>query len=334
MLIKLKEAASQKSPDVLPIADLTVKPKSKSETILLGLVCYDPSVPSIWKGMIRHFSRCGLDVDFVTFTSYERLVEALLDRKYIDVAWNGPLAHARCIRLTNGNVISLGMRDVDRDFTTHIVTRTSLKIKSTLGLNDHNVACGTVDSPQAYILPWFALEEDGVELSSLRVTRFDRDIGKHGDTALGEDGVLAALRSEKADAGFISDLMWQRYLGAGKADGLSVLKSIKFDHCQFTGRLEDKSRLKPFQEALSLMTNKGDLAHEENARTMQLEGIKKEWMPPRGPTPESGYEKILKCLDKWNEPRVTWPGLLHTPARHPFKSLEIDYRLVRDNNGC
>jgi phosphonate transport system substrate-binding protein len=334
---RLLQAAQEDDHNVIA-NDHDLRPQPHRDSLLLGLVCYDPLVPSIWRGMMRHFSRCGLDVDFVTFTSYERLLEAL-SRRLITIAWNGPLAHSRCIRVFDGDVISLGMRDVDRGFQAHIVTREDANIHKAADINGKRVAAGTVDSPQAYIMPLRALQESNeVDLKSLAVTRFDRDIGKHGDTAIGEDAVLAALSSGDVEVGFLSELMWERYRKAGKTRGLRILDSLPvkpFDHCQFTALRQNRSILSVFAEALLLMERESEIAHPENKVTMQLEGIKQKWMPPRSHLrPEVGYEAMLRALDEWQEPRLVWPGVLHTSDKHPFRALKIDHRLVRDANGC
>lgn len=41
---------------------------------------------------------------------------------------------------------------------------------------------------------------------------FDVDLGKHGDTALGEVKALEALLEGQADAGLLSKMMWTRGL--------------------------------------------------------------------------------------------------------------------------
>jgi hypothetical protein len=43
---------------------------------------------------------------------------------------------------------------------------------------------------KAYILPLQHISASGVALDSLDVTRYDRDVGKHGDTALGHPTFL------------------------------------------------------------------------------------------------------------------------------------------------
>ena len=115
------------------------------------------------------------------YTSYEAQVDALL-KGHIDIAWNGPLAHVRTQKLTKGTSISLGMRDVDRDFATHIVASKASGIASVQDLAGKKLATGTGDSPQAYILPLQHIKSSGVALDTLEVVRYDRDVGKHGDT--------------------------------------------------------------------------------------------------------------------------------------------------------
>jgi ABC-type phosphate/phosphonate transport system substrate-binding protein len=336
-------------------------PRAASRALLLGTVCYSESTASIWKGIMRHFARRGLEVETVLFSSYERMNAALLSRS-IHIAWNGPLSHARVLRLAPpGSVLALGMRDSDRDFTTHCIVRRDAGIDSPASLAHRRVALGTVDSPQAYLAPLASLQAAGFPLHTLTITRYDRDVGKHGDTAHGETGVLEALASGAAEAGYVSDLMWQRALAKTPALGeaLAVCPALAvapFDHCQFTALAGKLSlpRAKAFQDALLAM---GDgTGHAEDAQTLALEGVRERWLPSRGgalqparrgreegaatgaaallPDATAGYAAMLQALEAFGEPVVRWPGHLHTPRRHPFKHLIIDSSLVRDSFGC
>ena len=329
-------------------------PRAVSRALLLGTVCYSESTASIWKGVMRHFARRGLDVETVLFSSYERMNAALF-AGHISIAWNGPLSHARALRLAPpGAVLALGMRDTDRDFASHCVVREDAGIAAPADLRDRRLALGTVDSPQAYLAPLAHLSGLGAPLHALSVTRFDRDVGKHGDTAHGEAAVLEALRSGACEAGYVSELMWARFLaaegassGAGAAAGLRLAPQLSpppFDHCQFTALRARLSapRAAAFQRALLAMDGSG---HAEDAATLALEGVRKGWVPARGgpvpaapgaapPDPGLGYEVFTHALEAWGEPRLRWPGLLHTPRRHPFKHLIVDSSLVRDSFGC
>ena len=352
-------------------------PRHVRHALVIGAVSYCEYVASIWKGMARHFARQGLDVDFVLFTSYERQNAALL-RGEVDVAWSGPLAHARLVRLAaaapgrrRAAVVPLGMRDVDRGFATHVVARADAGIERLEDLAGRRVAAGTVDSPQAYVLPLAQLRAQlgAAGLASLTLLRYDRDVGKHGDTAHGETAALEALESGAAEAAFVSDLMWQRHLkdpadGRNRnADGrlrqLAGAPVPRFDHCQFSALVPASGdgdgalvaarggraalrRLRTFQRALFAMNERG---HAEDARTMELEGLRAVWEPPRGgllsddddaplPDPRAGYERMLEALEAFGEPRVRWPGHLHSPERHPFRALLVDSRIVPDLYGC
>ena len=205
----------------------------------MGCVAYCPEITGIWDGMKNYFLSAGLKFDYVLYSSYEAQVEALI-RGHIDIAWNGPLAHVRLQMRTNNTSISLGMRDVDRNCISHVLARSGSGIQSIADLTGRKLAAGSCDSPQAYILPFLHLKESGVPLNTLSVVRYDRDLGKHGDTALGETEVLRALERGDVDAGFVSDLMWSRAVNAGDVNTgpknhLIVLPNgpPPFDHCQF-----------------------------------------------------------------------------------------------------
>ena len=167
----------------------------KKSTLVLGCVSYCDAVSSIWEGMRKYFHKKKVPFDFVLFTSYERQLESLLNG-HIDIAWNGPLAHARLQRLIPGT-ISLGMRDVDRDFVSYLVTTKASNIKHWTDLRNKRLATGTYDSPQAYVVPMHHLLStlSPSLVSTIDVTRYDFDMGKHGDTAVGELHVIDALRS-------------------------------------------------------------------------------------------------------------------------------------------
>jgi phosphonate transport system substrate-binding protein len=269
-------------------------------------------------GMKSRLAIRGVDLDYATFNNYERQVSALI-KGHIDIAWNGPLAHVRAQkRAGNQQMISLGMRDVDRDFHTYLITRKQLsnssKIKDWKDLNNKRLAVGTFDSPQAYILPIHFLKTFGVHFNTLDITRFDKDAGKHGDTAVGEEDVLNAVLDDKSvDAGVVSRLMFDRCV---RKKDLDVVKTFPlFDHCQFDclATLPIETR-KVFQEAVMSMNSS---TSDEDRRIMNLEGIRERWETPR----ESGYDSMRDAVV--DEPLIDFPPPLHTSEKHPFRSLTI-----------
>src|SRR5438309_1068782 len=69
-------------------------PAKDRPAIRIGAVAYSPDAVTVFEGIRRHFGRNGMDVDYVLYSNYDALVEAL-HKGHVDVAWNTPLAHAR-----------------------------------------------------------------------------------------------------------------------------------------------------------------------------------------------------------------------------------------------
>lgn len=257
------------------------------------------------------------------FTSYDRQLEALING-HIDIAWNGPLAHVRLKRRTGGKSLSLGMRDCDRDFATHLVVRADSGIRGLADLKGKRLATGSFDSPQAYLQPLQAIAAapDGAAiLKSLHVVRFDRDLGKHGDTAAGEIEVMRALSAGEVDAGFVSNVMWSRALAKGEVNGrgqrkLQLLPAIvpPFDHCQFDAMPTlSQAKRDAFSAALFAMS----MSDPAQKKVMAEEGIKEKWEQPR----EEGYAAMHATLA--NEEARPFPPPLDTPEAHRFATLEV-----------
>ncbi|MBI1311674.1 PhnD/SsuA/transferrin family substrate-binding protein [bacterium] len=260
------------------------------ETILLGAVAYDPKVVAIWEGIRDYFNNSEAAFDFVLFSNYERQVTALL-AGHIDIAWNTPLAHVRVQHHTQGKSLSLGMRDADQDFHSRLIVRTDAGIQGPQDLAGKTLAVGSRDSTQARILPLHFLQQEGVDLKTVRLLSFDTDVGKHGDTGTSELDVLQALRNGDAQAGTIGDLIWVLEQSAGHIDtGLiqSVWTSPGFDHCMFDALPDlDPGKIARFTTALFGMT----WENPEHRRLLELEGLK-EWKPPR----EAGYDSLRAAL--------------------------------------
>ena len=80
--------------------------------IRLGAVAYAPSSVTVFEGIRRYFSRHGVTVDYVLYSNYDALIDAL-EKKQVDIAWNTPLAHAQYHRKAGNASQTLVMRDVD-----------------------------------------------------------------------------------------------------------------------------------------------------------------------------------------------------------------------------
>lgn len=181
---------------------------TKDESVVLGAVSYDPAISTIWEKMKAYLISAGCPFDFVLFTNYERQVAALM-AGHVDIAWNGPVAHVLAQQQAGPeNLISLGMRDVDCDFVSVCVARKDSSVSSVSELSGKVVATGAHDSPQAHLVPLYWLGELGVKPAEVK--SFDLDLGKHGDTAIGEVKAMEALLEGQADAGLLSKMMWDR----------------------------------------------------------------------------------------------------------------------------
>eukprot|EP01060_Flectonema_neradi_P018754 TRINITY_DN25671_c0_g1_i1.p1 TRINITY_DN25671_c0_g1~~TRINITY_DN25671_c0_g1_i1.p1 ORF type:complete len:329 (+),score=68.15 TRINITY_DN25671_c0_g1_i1:31-987(+) len=282
----------------------SVYSKPSDDEILLGCVCYDPSVSKIWNLIKTSLARRGVQFDFVLFNSYERLVHSLF-KQHIDIAWNGPVAHvmSQLIGEQQGmQVNSMGMRDSDRDFQTVIVVPSQSGIKSVSDLNNKQILTGAIDSPQGYIVPYYWLaHEQGISLST---SRHDLDLGKHGDTALGEVKVLEDLADGTEKPAILSKMMWDRAINSQidsvNADKLRTTTTVLsetppvFDHCQFDTLLcPTSTKYTSFKDALFNM----DINNPDDREAMQLEGINECWMPNR----EEGYDIIRRALRAMNQ---------------------------------
>jgi ABC-type phosphate/phosphonate transport system substrate-binding protein len=260
-------------------------------TILLGAVAYDVKVLTLWEGLREHFKAQGVPLDFALFSSYERLVEALLEG-HVDVAYDSPLAHVRVKRRTEGKSVTLGMRDIDRDFATKILVRRDAGIRALTDLHDRPVAVGTRDSVKARILPLFFLKRGGVQIDKLKLMPFESDPGKHGDTTKSEIDVLAAIHDGRAQAGFVGSLVWQAELSAGRIDPHRVetlWTTPAYDHHALDALptlAEDKAK------GLTRVLFEMRWNNPKHRKFLEIEGHR-QWVPGR----DEGYAQLVAALD-------------------------------------
>jgi ABC-type phosphate/phosphonate transport system substrate-binding protein len=252
--------------------------------IRVGAVIYDPKVVVIWDIIKDFFQAQDCPMDYVFYSNYELLVEALLTG-HVHIAWNSPLAWVDAQRRTGGTCRAVAMRDTDRDRVTHLIVRADSGLTTLADLRGQTVATGAKDSPQATLLPLHLLHEAGLEPGrDFTLRRFDLMVGKHGDHIGGEEEALRSLQAGESAAAAVLDLNWARWTADGTAapHTLRVLATTRpFDHCNFTV-LEslDPGDLDRWTAALFRMTYDNP-AHRE---MMDLEGLRA-WLPGR----TSGY---------------------------------------------
>ena len=253
----------------------------------IGAVAYAPKVVTIWEGMREFLHSRGLQTEYVLYSSYPALVDALA-AGHIDIAWNTPLAYLQARERLGGQCLVLGMRDSDVNFTTVFITRTDSPIHSLNDLKGKRFALASRDSSHAAILPVHFLRAGGLDPEKdLKVLRFDTDIGKHGDTGTSEQDVVRAVSEGSADAGAIGGATWKGSVAGGSIDERRLRifwTSHGYSHCNFTARTGlAPSLAERFTKAIQAM----DYKDPRWKQVMNLEGLTR-WLP--GST--AGYDEL------------------------------------------
>lgn len=264
-----------------------------SRPLLVGAVAYHERVVPIWEVFKDYFARAGLPVDYILFSNYERQVEALLSGQ-IDVGWNTNTAYVRARHASPVPVGILGMRDVDSDWATLVVTRTPDGFEDPGRLAGSTLALGSRDSGHAAILALYYLKRAGLDASTqCTLLRFDTDLGKHGDTGDSELRVLAAVREGHAGAGAVGAPLWASLKSQASPllEGLQVQwRSPGYYHCNFTALGSIDSHLaQAWLQALLAMDYNDPLVRT----AMDLEGVK-QWLPGD----EQGYRTLTEAMQE------------------------------------
>jgi phosphonate transport system substrate-binding protein len=258
--------------------------------VLVGAVSYHPRVVTIWERFRHYFSAAGVPTDYVLFSNYERLIDATLAGD-VDVGWNTNTAYVTLDHRAGGRTRILGMRDVDRDWATVLVQRRGGALSDGAELAGRTLALGSHDSGHAAILPLHYLAEQGVDLSSCTLLRFDTDVGKHGDTGDSELHVVRAVSGGEADAGALSAAYfstWRAERLPEVADLEVVWRSPPYYHCNFTVLDSfDAELAERWSRALLAM----DFDDPSLRPAMELENVRT-WLP----SDEGGYRSLVRAM--------------------------------------
>ena len=261
------------------------------DQLLVGAVSYHPRVVTIWERFRTYFADAGVPTDYVLFSNYERLVDAVLAGT-VDIGWNTNTAYVTLDRRAGGATRILGMRDVDADWATVLVMRKDAATADIADLAGRTLALGSRDSGHAAILPLHYLARQGLDAARVcTLLRFDTDLGKHGDTGDSERRVVGAVAAGEADAGALSAV----YLSAFRADRLPevadlevVWRSPTYHHCNFTV-------LDGFDAALAERWTAALLAMDYDDPTlrpaMELESVR-QWLPGG----REGYASLFAAM--------------------------------------
>ncbi len=250
------------------------KPASHPEPVRIGAVAYAPSAVTIFEGIRRYLADHDFSVDYVLYSNYDALVDAL-DQGHIDIAWNTPLAHAQ-YHCRNGCASqTLVMRDVDVDFHSVLVVRKDSGIESLADLSGKTLVLGSNQSAEATVLPRHYLQSQGVEFGEVNILSLDGKVDLEGNPCASERHVLAEVIAGRGDAGIIGRYLWER-IEAGNVDGgdqlVAVWRSPSFSHCVFTAPVSfDRELGQRFTELMLAMS----LEDPATANVLRLEGAKR-----------------------------------------------------------
>jgi ABC-type phosphate/phosphonate transport system substrate-binding protein len=247
------------------------------EPLLIGAVSCHPRVVTIWDRFADYFRERGAPIDYVLYSSYERLVEAVVIGE-VDIAWNTNTAYVALHEQVGGETEILGMRDVDARFASVLLApRGELGDEVASELEGRTLALGSRDSGHAAILPLHFLRREGLD-ESCRLLRFDADLGKHGDSGASELSVVRALAAGEADAGAIGEptLAAFRNRRLPELESLEVVwRSPAYYHCNFTAlEGEGDERRGRWSAALQAMS----FSDPELRPAMELDGVR-HWLP-------------------------------------------------------
>ena len=278
------------------------------KSILVGAVAYAPQIVPIWDTIREYANDYFKDIrlDYVLFSNYERQVQWLKEGK-IDIAWNTNVAFIRSKHCTNNGAEAILMRDTDIGFKSVFVAKRDT-MKGLEDLKGKKFGLGSLDSAQAAIMPLFYLQQASLALKempldslhqssaddTLKVYRFNSDVGKHGDTGRSEFDVLDKIKSGELDAGAIGSTTWVRVMQEGNYPQMvNFYTSPAYCHCNFTTLKSFDSYLK--RSFVEMMKSQNALKNDPKiAHMMSLEGLN-EWVLCNQDALK-GYEEIAQAM--------------------------------------
>ncbi|WP_334094582.1 phosphate/phosphite/phosphonate ABC transporter substrate-binding protein [Helicobacter typhlonius] len=278
------------------------------KSILVGAVAYAPQIVPIWDTIREYANDYFKDIrlDYVLFSNYERQVQWLKEGK-IDIAWNTNVAFIRSKHCTNNGAEAILMRDTDIGFKSVFVAKRDT-MKGLEDLKGKKFGLGSLDSAQAAIMPLFYLQQASLTLKempldslhqssaddTLKVYRFNSDVGKHGDTGRSEFDVLDKIKSGELDAGAIGSTTWVRVMQEGNYPQMvNFYTSPAYCHCNFTTLKSFDSYLK--RSFVEMMKSQNALKNDPKiAHMMSLEGLN-EWVLC-DENALKGYEEIAQAM--------------------------------------
>jgi phosphate/phosphite/phosphonate ABC transporter binding protein len=267
-------------------------PCCQDAALKVGAVAYSPDSVTIFRSIRHYFAKCGMPIEFVLYSTYDGLNEAL-EKKQVDVAWNSPLGHAK-FHLKAGDSQTLVMRDVDVNYKVKLVVRKEAGIKTLEDLAGKAMVFGSCDSADSTVLPVYYLRKAGLKFDNVKLVSLHNEVDEIGCPCHSQHHVLAAVLKGRGQAGIISSELWTK-LQASQPEKAEQLKEVwespGFSHCVFTARKDfSKETAERFSKLMLAMDGKDALTGE----ILKGEHCKK-WVPA-GKAAQEGYADLLTAL--------------------------------------
>ncbi|MCO5166020.1 MAG: phosphate/phosphite/phosphonate ABC transporter substrate-binding protein [Planctomycetes bacterium] len=193
-----------------------------------------PKYGAVFDAMKRDFERQGHAFEYTLYQDYFDLGDAFFDGE-VDVAWNTPQGHARAVLRSGGRVLGPIARDVDIQYTAHVVVRKDSGIDTIQDLVGKTFCLGSSESAECYDVPRYYLRQEGLDIEAQCVlTSLDGLVDLEMNDRSTANDVLDAITAGQVHAGAVGE----KSTRALRADPTSPLKVIwvspPFTHCIFT----------------------------------------------------------------------------------------------------
>jgi len=263
---------------------------SKQYVLRLGGVAYSPDSVTIWSGIRHYFAKNGMPVEYVLYSTYDQLVDALQNGQ-VDIAWNSPLAHGKFHMLAGGKSQTLVMRDVDCGYRVQLIVRKGAGIASLADLPGKTMVFGSCDSAEATVLPIYFFKKEGASFDKIKILSLHKEVDALGCPCHSERHVLKALQKGQGDAGIVSLELWKHFTADQPAEAAkfkSIWVSPPFSHCVFTAK---KNFDKKLGERFTKLMLSMDMNDPLTAQILRLEHAGR-WVAGS----QEGYAPLLEAL--------------------------------------
>jgi len=262
------------------------------QALKVGAVAYSPNSVTIFRAMRHYFAKNQMPVEFVLYSTYDGLNEAL-EKKQVDVAWNSPLGHAK-FHLKAGASQTLVMRDADVNYRVKLIVRKDAGISTLSSLAGKAMIFGSCDSADSTVLPVYFLRREGAPIEQLKIVSLHDEVDEIGCPCHSQHHVLAALLKGRGQAGILSAGLWAKLQAEQPAQAAllqEVWTSPPFSHCVFTARKDFSGAVgERFSKLMIAMDSKNPLT----AEILKLEHCTR-WVPA-GKDAQDGYADLLTAL--------------------------------------